>query len=120
MNAFSYLRLLLWKNYLLQIRHPWVTVFEILIPCFFAAMLASIRIVVKATPHPNVTTYESFNFNHIPEIINANIDEDISNEYVVLYAPNNSRADQVMLNVVQHLNAYHFGNQINQISFNGI
>jgi len=99
MSSFRHLRLLLWKNYLLQLRHPWVTIFEIGIPCLFVVMISMIRIAVEVTPYHNSTTYESFNILNVPNISTR------SNTYKVIYTPKNSPYQDVMKSVVLRLKA---------------
>ncbi|KAK3590747.1 hypothetical protein CHS0354_030987 [Potamilus streckersoni] len=49
--------LLLWKNFVLQKRKVCVSVFEILLPLFFAALLVLIRLAGTSTKISNSTTY---------------------------------------------------------------
>ncbi|XP_076337701.1 ATP binding cassette subfamily A member 3 isoform X2 [Tachypleus tridentatus] len=58
--------LLVWKNFKLQFRHPWVTVFEIGVPTFFAFILILIRIRVDSEPIRNATIFPSFTVDHLP------------------------------------------------------
>ena len=91
MSAFRHITLLLWKNAILQIRHPWVTAFEILIPCFFVAMLASIRTAVKVTHYEKSTDFPSFDIYHVPNITFPN-----RTIYKILYAPNSSFTQDIV------------------------
>lgn len=45
-------RLLMWKNYLLQWRHPFQTILEIAIPVLFSALLVLIRSLVTPDMFP--------------------------------------------------------------------
>ncbi|XP_046858898.1 phospholipid-transporting ATPase ABCA3-like [Xenia sp. Carnegie-2017] len=47
MYRFRQFRLLVWKNFLLQIRRPIGTIFEILLPVFFVAILILARVALK-------------------------------------------------------------------------
>jgi ATP-binding cassette subfamily A (ABC1) protein 3 len=47
----------MWKNYLLQYRHPFQTVLEIAIPVLFSALLVLIRSLVSPDIFPNPTIY---------------------------------------------------------------
>lgn len=49
--------LLLWKNFVLQKRKVWVSVFEILLPLFFATLLVLIRLAGERTSITHSTTY---------------------------------------------------------------
>jgi ATP-binding cassette, subfamily A (ABC1), member 3 len=50
-------RLLMWKNWLLQIRHKVQTLFEILIPVAFSGLLVMIRSWVDPVEYPNDFIY---------------------------------------------------------------
>ena len=94
MTVISDLKLLLWKNYILQIRHPIVTVAEILIPCALAAMLASIRRNVSFTDHTNATVYDSFGTYYVPEM---KFGSGLSIPYwIVMYSPNTTRIEEIV------------------------
>jgi len=105
MSVIHHLRLLLWKNYLLQLRHPWMTVFELLIPCLFVAMLAAIRLKVDFTYHSNSTQYYSFDTFNIPEfkIGNQNL---VIPEWIIMYSPNSSTIQPIMDSLSKKLRGY--------------
>jgi len=46
------LKAMLRKNWLLKIRHPWVTFFEIMLPTIVMLMLIAVRTKVDTTLHP--------------------------------------------------------------------
>ena len=58
MGFFSQLRLLLWKNLLLQKRKVAVSIFEVLLPVLFAAIILTIRSVVPQNRFHNATIYD--------------------------------------------------------------
>ena len=96
-----HIKLLLWKNYILQLRHPWVTLFEVIIPCLFVASIAIIRVQVEVTPYDNSTFYPSFDIYNVPNQTNP---EDKSPfKYVILYSPENDTYPLIMQNVVDKL-----------------
>ena len=59
MGFFSQLRLLLWKNLLLQKRKVAVSIFEVLFPVLFAAIILTIHFVSKPNRSDNATIYGS-------------------------------------------------------------
>lgn len=82
--------LLLWKNFVLQKRKKCVTVAEILVPVFFAALLLIIRLVSDSSYIDNNTEYDSFSpsSDGIPFGKNK-----------LLYMPSNSYTDALMTTV---------------------
>lgn len=52
--------LLMWKNWLLQWRHPFQTAVEILAPVLFSALLVLIRSLVETTNYTDNTTFKPF------------------------------------------------------------
>lgn len=46
------LRLLVWKNWLIQRRHPWQWSLEVLIPLVFSAVLLLLRNLVEVVDYP--------------------------------------------------------------------
>lgn len=62
-NSFDKFRLLMWKNFLLQYRHKFQTVAEILVPVLFSVILILIRSIVDPDLYPNKTTYNSFDIS---------------------------------------------------------
>lgn len=92
--------LLSWKNWIIQIRHPVQTTFEILVPIFVCALLAFIRYQAK------VTEYDKPFINHPEEIkkINSTIfNESLANSFI-FHSPNNTVLNQLMRKVSEDLN----------------
>ena len=95
------LRLLLWKNYLLQIRHPFITVIELMIPVMFMATLSLIRLEVDYDKTSKPTIYHNFDIKHIPSDY---LGQFKIPKWVVLYAPNTSKVNRLMAEVNKTLN----------------
>lgn len=62
-NNWDKFRLLMWKNGMLQWRHKVQTLFEILIPVGFSAILILIRSIVDPDVFPEPTYYKPFEIN---------------------------------------------------------
>lgn len=57
--------LLMWKNYLLQWRHKFQTLIQILIPVLFIANLVLVRVLFEPETQPNNTSFNSFSIDKI-------------------------------------------------------
>lgn len=55
MSSFEKLKLLIWKNFLLQRRHKWQTLFEIASPVIFSLFLILIRCLVDPQSKPDIS-----------------------------------------------------------------
>ncbi|KAM3964391.1 LOW QUALITY PROTEIN: phospholipid-transporting ATPase ABCA3 [Aphomia sociella] len=55
MSNFEKLKLLIWKNFLLQRRHKWQTIFEILSPVIFSLFLILVRCLVDPVSKPDIS-----------------------------------------------------------------
>jgi len=86
MNVLGGIYLLLWKNFKLKLRHPWVLLLEIGVPCLFSAILAIVRVLIKFDHIDIVTKYKPLTVDNWLTIQNKTI----------LYAPRSLRADSLM------------------------
>lgn len=69
-SSWEKFRLLLWKNYKIQIRHNVQTVTEILLPLLFTAVLLIVRNVVPSTFVKEPTIYKPITIEgHPPDIV---------------------------------------------------
>jgi ATP-binding cassette, subfamily A (ABC1), member 3 len=57
--------LLMWKNWLLQIRHKVQTLTEILVPVGFCCLLVTMRILVKTTVFENDFIFDEMQMNNL-------------------------------------------------------
>lgn len=64
-SIFDKFRLLMWKNYLILLRHKIQTIVQILIPILFTANLILVRILVKPEVSTQNTVFNAFNINQI-------------------------------------------------------
>ncbi|XP_060570838.1 phospholipid-transporting ATPase ABCA3-like isoform X2 [Ruditapes philippinarum] len=83
--------LLLWKNFKLQGRKKVVTVFEILVPVFFALLLLLIRNLADSEYIDNDTKWDSA----YPEL-----GGNITGKTVIFYTPNTTFTDEVIQSII--------------------
>lgn len=60
---FDKFRLLMWKNFLIQYRHPYQTLMELLLSILFSVAMVILRSLVDPIEIPENTFYKSFRFN---------------------------------------------------------
>ncbi|KAB0796441.1 hypothetical protein PPYR_10502 [Photinus pyralis] len=85
--------LLMWKNFLLQWRHPRQTIVEIMAPVLFCSLLVVVRSLVHPEPHP-ARFYSSFR-NAMPILTNATTINSIA------WSPDNPRLRKIMEGAVK-------------------
>jgi len=68
-NKNSVLGLLVKKNLLIQSRHPWVTVFELLLPAILAGLLQIGRGVSDVTKWPDGQNYNSTQLDYLNPVL---------------------------------------------------
>lgn len=68
-NNLRQLKLLLWKNYLIQKRSKIGTIAEIIVPTIFVLILLPIRTIVKSEYYPDDTVYQEFSFDKLPRTL---------------------------------------------------
>ncbi|XP_012941784.1 ATP-binding cassette sub-family A member 3 [Aplysia californica] len=84
----SQLKLLLWKNWLLQKRKICVSIFEVILPILFACIILAIRALVEVDDVTQPTTY--------PPTSTVLASTYFPTNMVLGYAPSNSETDKVM------------------------
>lgn len=62
-SSWAKFRLLMWKNCLIQFRHPIQAVLEVLIPALFGVILIAVRALVVPTTHTVNTIFQPFDID---------------------------------------------------------
>ncbi len=99
-SAWDKFLLLSWKNWIIQIRHPIQTIFEVLVPIFICALLVLIRGLVDIKEFNEPTTYEPVSATLVP---NSNWFNDDSLNRQLLYSPRNPILQMIVGNVSERL-----------------
>lgn len=92
--------LLTWKNWLIQLRHPIQTIFEVLVPVVVCALVTLIRGYVSVTEFKNSTNYAPIDMNYIKKDI---LDMQQGN-LILAYSPENPILQELMENAANSLN----------------
>lgn len=98
-DALSDIRLLLWKNFLLQWRHPIMSLFELLLPCLLVFILSLFRGSVEVKLFPSITSYNSFPLTKVELTQRASLPAKIS----LMYTPLSTVNDRVIEEAVRNL-----------------
>lgn len=98
-SAWDKFLLLSWKNWIIQLRHPIQTIFEVLVPIFICALLILIRALVKIEEITEDTRYEPISTTSIP--INATWLTDANSR--LIYSPENPVFQRIVGNVSEQL-----------------
>lgn len=112
-SAWDKFLLLSWKNWLIQLRHPIQTAFEILIPVLVCAFLILIRSLVDVTIQETPIFFNGINmeWQGFPEFINMtrgivnNTSPPTQNPHILTigYSPMHPSIDQVMSRVISRM-----------------
>jgi len=109
MGWFKQLRLLLWKNFLVQYRRKLSTVFEILLPIFFVFILLILRITTIKSDHHDAEGWPPFQLNRTIPIDKAHIQQASPpyaiDKWTIAFAPNSSETNQIMSKLSLFLDA---------------
>ena len=103
MSGTRQLRLLLWRNLLIQRRRPVSTVVELVLPCLFAALLVWMRTRVKTTPHPEITTWPEFRPDHFDKTLCPQTPFCPGAPWRLYYAPETAFTERLMARVMRRL-----------------
>lgn len=95
MAVFRQLRLLLWKNYVLQKRQVLVTVIELVLPLLFSVILIALRHRVESENYPNATIYPNVNFLNLPSFLRN------TGPWELAYVPSNSKVVRDIVGTVE-------------------
>ncbi|KAJ6635436.1 Phospholipid-transporting ATPase ABCA3 [Pseudolycoriella hygida] len=93
-SAWDKFLLLSWKNWIIQIRHPIQTIFEVLVPIFICALLILVRGLVEIKEYNEDTRYQPLSTTIIPNstwftIVNRQL----------IYSPKNDVLERIVSNV---------------------
>lgn len=97
-SAWDKFLLLSWKNWIIQIRHPIQTIFEILVPIFICALLILIRGLVDINQHNEDTRYQPL---LTTTISNSSWQYPVNQQ--LIYSPENIVFARIVNNVSQQL-----------------
>ena len=95
------LGLLLWKNGILQMKKKLLSVVEVGLPVLFAVLLYVIRVNIHPKDMPP-THWEAFTVDQIPWT-------DANTSHILLYTPNNTLMNRLMVVVAGRLNTENHG-----------
>ncbi|XP_042906076.1 phospholipid-transporting ATPase ABCA3 [Parasteatoda tepidariorum] len=102
MAKFRQFLLLIWKNWKLQIRHPWVTLLELGVPAFFSLILVLVRSAISSEYVSQVTVYEPFGIDALPQNLTPSFLYD-KNQWTLLFTPNTPFLEDFMKGVCDDL-----------------
>ncbi|XP_067140472.1 phospholipid-transporting ATPase ABCA3-like isoform X3 [Centruroides vittatus] len=95
----NHLYILLWKNFIQQYRHPFVTLLELIVPLFFSALVLWMRGEIKSLYIHEPTVYESFSVDSLPDNLTPLADT----SGMVYFTPTSSHVIEIMKNVKNKL-----------------
>ncbi|KAG8175444.1 hypothetical protein JTE90_026867 [Oedothorax gibbosus] len=93
------LLLLVWKNFKLQFRHPYVTLLDLGVPAVFSLLLVLLRSPITSDYFADPVIYSPFSINALP----ANLTPVGGGIWQVLYTPESTYLDGIMSGVAKDL-----------------
>lgn len=99
-SAWDKFLLLSWKNWIIQIRHPIQTIFEVLVPVLVCTLVTLIRGYVSVIEFDNSTTFSPIKIDYIQDEILLSQQENL----ILAYSPENLLLQNLMENVMKNLN----------------
>ena len=109
-SAWDKFLLLSWKNWIIQLRHPIQTIFEILVPVTVCALIVLVRGLVDVTEFD-----EDFKYNPISTAKFGNIRLYKGVNFKLAYSPKNPLLEKIVNNVAQELNFTMVNTSLNAI-----
>lgn len=94
-SGWDSVKLLLWKNFLIQYRHPIQSAVEILLPCLLVLIVAIFRLRIDVHKHPEGRNYTALRLNEIPS---RNIAK-----FAILYTPDTAPYDTIINDTIDRL-----------------
>lgn len=91
--------LLSWKNWIIQLRHPIQTLFEVLVPVLVCALLILVRGLVEVNNFPNDSRYTATLTSHMIGDIFFSY-----NNKVLAYSPENPVLEAIVSRVSENFN----------------
>lgn len=98
MGNFINIFILVWKNFKLQLRHPWITVIELILPALLIFILIIVRLTSPITVRKIETVFDSFDINFFPEEVFLT-----SGNLSLYYSPKSDFLDKIMQDVSKEL-----------------
>jgi ATP-binding cassette, subfamily A (ABC1), member 3 len=95
-SAWDKFLLLSWKNWIIQLRHPIQTIFEVVVPVLVCSLLILIRSLTEVTDFPNEFRYPSQSVSNITRVLQIG-----GFEAQIAYSPKNPIINSLVFSVAQ-------------------
>ena len=112
------LKLLLWKNFILQKRSIWLTVLELILPMLFFFILIPIRKSLLVNDIKEDIFYTAFSIDSLPSELIPDDEKNPDNKWILAYQPKNvDLIENIMRKVKNDLNIVPLGDYFKIIIF---